>query len=661
MRPVEILLCALVMLPAGLSGQELPPGGVSLIAGTFPASFTLYSGSASVTIKTRTITGQPFNKAVELSTRKETSNFWGAEYNAPISRSVKKNGVALLRFHLRCTSTQSADGTGVIQAYCQKASPNWDKSVSRQIIVGKEWREYMIPFVFSSDYKSGAAMLAFGLGASKPQTLQLAAVELIYYGGKISVNELPRTAETYSGRDANANWRVQAQERIDKIRKGSFVIKVTDANGSPVADASVSVKQRRHSFQFGSAVAMWRLVSNAAEDKTYQKKFLQLFNAGGPENALKWEPWIGDWGSGHFGRSMALRGLRWMGKNNMPTRGHVLVWPSWSHLPGTVSRHKDKPKPVPGLILNHIKDVTKATRKYIYEWDVLNEPFTNHDMMDLFGRKIMLDWFHAARQHHPTAPLYLNDYGILSGAGLNIAHQDHYEATARFLLDGKAPMGGLGFQGHFTSPLTPSEKILKLLDRYAKLKLPIKITEFDVDVRDESLQADYTRDFLYAAFSHPSVSGVQLWGFWQGQHWRPNAALYRTNWEEKRNGAVFRELTQKRWWSSENGVSNKSGSFTGRVFYGDYDLIVTAGGSQAESLFKLEKNRQKLTVQLETLNIRPRLTAKFTADKKLKLSWNGAATHKRQLQRSYDLKLWHDVGSPLAPGRSELTVALPTA
>ena len=57
--------------------------------------------------------------------------------------------------------------------------------------------------------------------------------------------------------------------------------------------------------------------------------------------------------------------------------------------------------------------------------------------------------------------------------------------------------------------------ILRLLDRYARLELPIKITEFDVDVADESLQADYTRDFLYAAFSHPSVSGIQLWGFWK--------------------------------------------------------------------------------------------------------------------------------------------------
>ena len=76
----------------------------------------------------------------------------------------------------------------------------------------------------------------------------------------------------------------------------------------------------------------------------------------------------------------------------------------------------------------------------------------------------------------------MNDYGILSGGGVNAAHQDHYEETTRFLLRNKVLLGGLGFQGHFRMPLTPPSTVLRLLDRYAKLKLPIKITEFYVDV-----------------------------------------------------------------------------------------------------------------------------------------------------------------------------------
>jgi GH35 family endo-1,4-beta-xylanase len=658
-RVVKYVLGFLLGIPLTVSGQESPPGGVSLIGGNFLTSFKLYSGSAAATKREKTITGQPFRKVAELSTHKETSNFWGAEYSTPLTRRVEKGGVALLRFYLRCTSSQNDDGIGVVQAYCQKASPDWDKSVTQRIVIGNQWKEFLIPFAFSSSYQPGAAMLAFGLGASKPQTLQLAGVELLYYGKKIKVDELPKSGESYAGRDSDAAWRIEAQNRINEIRKGDFVVQVKDANGLPVANADIRVEQLQHSFQFGSAVALWRLVSQTKEDKIYQQKFLDLFNAGGPENALKWQPWIGDWGSSRFGRSMALRGLRWLKDNEVPARGHVMVWPGWNNLPGLVSRHKDKPEPIPGIILKHIKDISVSTRKYVYEWDVLNEPYANHDLMDIFGRQIMVDWFKTARQHNPSSRLYLNDYGILSGGGMNAEHQDHYEETTRFLLRNKAPLGGLGFQGHFRMPLTPPRMILRLLDRYARLELPIKITEFDVDVADESLQADYTRDFLYAAFSHPSVSGIQLWGFWEKQHWRPNAALYRANWGEKPSGVVFRELTQKKWWTLAKGVSSKAGSFSGRGFYGTYRLMISIDGNQSKSMFQLEEDGQKLEAQLLGVDLRPDLEATAIANKKLMITWENTNPVKFGLQQSDDLIQWENVDEELPSDQSRPVIELP--
>ena len=35
------------------------------------------------------------------------------------------------------------------------------------------------------------------------------------------------------------------------------------------------------------------------------------------------------------------------------------------------------------------------------------------------------------------------------------------------------------------------------------------------------------RRFLKVAFASPRVHGVYLWGFWEGDLWRPLAALYR--------------------------------------------------------------------------------------------------------------------------------------
>src|SRR3954454_14510561 len=126
-----------------------------------------------------------------------------------------------------------------------------------------------------------------------------------------------------------------------------------------------------------------------------------------------------------------------MRDRGMRIRGHVLVLPGWSHLPASVTRLRGTPDAattIPPLVLAHIDDLTQRTAPYMSEWDVINEPYANHDLMDLAGNGIMVDWFVRAREHLPEAGLVLNDYDILSGHGAHHAHQDHFEATARFLM-----------------------------------------------------------------------------------------------------------------------------------------------------------------------------------------------------------------------------------
>src|SRR5262249_9090254 len=142
------------------------------------------------------------------------------------------------------------------------------------------------------------------------------------------------------------------------------------------------------------------------------------------------------------------------------------------------------------------------------------EPWDNHALMDMFGRDRMVDWFNAARAADPAARLVLNDYSN-HDATTDAAHVENFEATARFLLEKKAPLEGLGLQSHIGSTPNAPVHVLATLDRYAKLGLPLRVTEFDINTDDEELQADYTRDFLTLMFSHPGVIGFQLWGFWE--------------------------------------------------------------------------------------------------------------------------------------------------
>jgi GH35 family endo-1,4-beta-xylanase len=219
---------------------------------------------------------------------------------------------------------------------------------------------------------------------------------------------------------------------------------------------------------------------------------------------------------------------------------------------------------------------------------VLNEPFTNHDLMDIFGREIMPGWFKAAREELPDARLFFNDFSN-HDATTDADHVAYYEQTARYLLDHGAPVDGLGLQAHFNGRPNAPEHILATLDRYqAEFHLPVRFTEFDVWTRDEELQADFTRDFLILAFSHPSVVGVQHWGFWETCHWRPAAAMYRADWSEKPNAKVYKDLVLHQWRTNLVGATGADGRYAARGFHGDYVVTVEANGHRLEKAFSLK-------------------------------------------------------------------------
>jgi endo-1,4-beta-xylanase len=256
----------------------------------------------------------------------------------------------------------------------------------------------------------------------------------------------------------------------------------------------------------------------------------------------------------------------------------VLVWPGRKNLPKAVQDLLGTPRQgeIPGMIRAHIREMARATDGLVEEWDTLNEPYTNHDLLDVFGRDIMLDWFRTAHEAMPRVRLFYNDFSN-HDLTTDADHVANTEANLQFLLDHGAPLGGLGIQAHIgEQPNAPAE-VLKVLDRYDRFHLPIRVTEFDIQTTDEALQADYTRDFLTLMFSHPSVIGVQVWGFWEKAHWRPSAAMYRGDWSEKPNGAAYRALVLDQWRTRLKGVTGGDGTFGGRGFFGDYTAWVKKG------------------------------------------------------------------------------------
>ena len=592
-------LCVLVALglvavrPA--AGQASYPAGEPLL-GANPLAVWRLTGSNGGATQVA-VAGQAFATAWRVETRADLSPPWAIEFRAPVARAVARGDVALLRFMARAVATSDESGGAYLRLVVQKASPEYDKSLDGTHSLTGEWQEFLLPFVFAADYAAGAVEVAYGMGF-KRQTIEIGGFDFVYYGKGVPLASLPRTRSSYAGREAGAAWRTAALARIEQVRKGDFAVAVVDAQGRPVPGAVVRVEQRKSAFQFGSALQMARIVGDTADNRSYRQKVLELFNAASTENDLKWPAWSGEWGAA-YDRAQTFAGLTWLKNHGLHVRGHVLVWPGWNNLPASIRALPGTAQQgeIPARTLAHIAEEVAATRDLVAEWDVLNEPYANHDLMDLFGAAIQVDWFKAARAAHPTALLYLNDYSN-HDASLDAGHVAHFEATARYLKDQGAPIGGLGLQAHFGGSPSPPANVVAVLDRYAALGLPVRFTEFDIKTDDEELQADYTRDFLTLAFSHASVVGVQLWGFWERAHWIPEAAMYRADWSEKPNARAYKALVLDQWRTRTSGATDAQGVWRGRGFHGDYVVTVEQGGQTYEQVFTVRPGEAAPTVRL---------------------------------------------------------------
>jgi len=539
-----------------------------------------------------------FSKAARISVSSPDGSFWNGQLSFPINRNIQAGDAVLARVFMRSIENSNESGRSFTTLFLEDIE-TFDKYITREITAGKEWEEYLLPAEIPQGYGSGELMLRIGFGAgNRPQVFEIGGVELLNYGNT-EATLLPRTEESYVGREATAEWREAAAQRIEQYRKGDFNITVVDSEGKPVAGAAIDIQFQKHAYHFGSVTVGHILTSDSSDAAIYRQKVLELFNQSGPENDLKWGPWEGEWGS-NFSREKTLSGLQWLRDNGFYTRGHVMVWPSKRNLPDLIQPLLPANDPASAdpqakqLVLEHIDDIASATINHLDEWDVLNEPYDNHYLMDAFGEQVMVDWFKRARGNLPNHKLYLNDYGIVSANGRDFSHQNHFKQTIRFLLENDAPLDGIGIQSHFSGGLTSIERVYAIIEGlHAEFpELDIRSTEFDIVSLDEQLQADYTRDFLTIFFSHPATVGVQLWGFWAGAHWNPDAALYDENWREKPNALAWKQQIYETWWSNFEGETNTQGDYARRGFFGEYQLTATLGDATKTITFQLEKGKE---------------------------------------------------------------------
>ncbi len=596
--------------PAASAPPALPTLPESLVA-LAPASLVaadekpkLYSrlDGENQAVLTRLPDLTPGVVAYRLDNPARHQNHYAVEALWRTSRPVQKGAALLARFHVRTLFARQEAGEAAFGFYFQQTAQPWHKSTLTRLSVGMEWQLIELPFQAAGDYAPGevAAYLSF---AFYPQSLEFTMPEVLDFGDRVAVDDLPKTRFTYAGREPDAAWRSEALARIEELRVSPLNIIVRDANGRPVPDARVKARLDRPEFIFGSEIDTEWIMKDTPDAERYRQTSLELFCTLTPGSGLKWHRWFFPTASPgrRWTRDETLKALDWLYAQDVRVKGHVLVWGGWGFTPRPVREMSDKAerdRRLPGMIEDFIRQVTAATKDRLEIWEVLNEPLNEPDYINLLGEEAAAGWFKLARELAPQAQLFINDYRMLTGGESRDMVEKYLALIARLRAHG-APIDGIGIQGHFGQQMPGIPSIKADMDLLASAGLPIHITEFDINTTDEALQADFTRDFLILCYSHPGFTGFINWGYWEGTHWLPLAAMYRKDWSIKPNGQVWRDLVLGEWRTRIDATTSPSGEVAARGHRGRYRIeITTPDGRAAELTHQLTRSAGEVVVTL---------------------------------------------------------------
>ncbi len=495
---------------------------------------------------------------------------------------VRPGDVLFVTFESRSTAV----GGALWNLYCQHSTDPWTGYFNAQGTPGSEWHRYNVRWTADKEIPAGTMGITFHV-SSQEQEIEFrgfGAWDLGHYTGP-----LPYTPITYEGREPNAPWRKEADARIDRYRKAELTVRVVAGDGRPLVGAKVHIRQVKHAYEFGSFIEQPLLWQNADGDH-YRDWFLRAYNKA--TTPMYWADWGWENPEEH---ARYLQYPQWLKAHGIRIKAHVLIYPGWQFMPTKVRQYEHDPQMLWKVMEKHIREKLTAVKPFDFiSWDVTNETRDLKDLPKVFGSdEIYARMFKLAHELAPQATLFLNENTILTQGGRTGPQQDEFEGILRYLLSQGAPLEGIGMQAHFSDALTPPTEIWKIVDRFAKFKLPIQITEFDLPIQDPDAQADYTRDLLTAWFAHPATTGFTMWGFWEGSMWQPPGALVDKNWNVKKNGQAWLDLVKKRWWTDTTVLTDKDGITRTRAFKGDYEI--TAGAAKVQ--VGLLKDRQT-TIQI---------------------------------------------------------------
>ena len=363
---------------------------------------------------------------------------------------------------------------------------------------------------------------------------------------------------------------------IAKYRMGTLVIRTAP-------NAKVKVEQIRHEFWFGATLptGIFSGRGNPDDVARFQEIFASHFNAGVPEVALKWDAMEPQKGAVNYTTLDNI--LAWARQKGIAMRGHCIFWGVPNHVQDWLKALSDPEFKI--AVAQRGRSIAARYRDQFAEYDFNNEMMHANYYEQRFGLEFTRQMALSVKDGDPNARLFVNDYDVLTGNRL----ADYVQHIQR-LLDAGVPISGIGVQGHLHGDSFDAAALQNALDTLAQFKMPIRITEFnfpgqrskyytgdrraEMPPTEEQAKAEALKQYYRICFAHPSVTGIMMWGFWEGANWIPQSSLYKRDWTPLPAAKAYEDLVLNQWWTRWSGTANAEGWAIVPAFYGTHKVTV---------------------------------------------------------------------------------------
>ena len=417
---------------------------------------------------------------------------------------------------------------------------------------------------------------------------------------------------------------------IEQNRKGDCRLRLTDAEGKPLAGKTVRVTQKTHDFKYGANIFLLDEFPDDARNAEYRRAFKEYFNLATVPfywNGLEPERGKPRYAIGSpkiYRRPAPDLCVDYCEQSGIAAKLHCLCYekfnPAWiRNLPREETW---------ALYEKRFAEIAERYAGKLMEFEVINEiRWANswHDTCSCvtFEQGFVDRVFTMADKYFPHETLVINEGNPMPTASA-FGHFDPYYFIIQNLLSRGFRIDKIGLQNHLfvgTTTRTPEEydkdvrrfgnvnlnnpaMYFKALDIYSEFGLPLEITEVTVPTfgegeEAEQLQADMLRLWYSVWFSHPLVNTVVYWNTADGtafvddpakQIWNENnvhGGIFHNDMTPKLAGTALYDLFHKEWHTDLTLTTDENGVASFRGFFGDYEAAVD-GDALAFGLHKGE-------------------------------------------------------------------------